>query len=159
MQTKNIIQSNVNVIRITNLKIGDLYKRYEENTYDNSVYYGIVRSINNSGEKTFIEVVEYKKTYATISADFKVFSGEKDLNIFPASISEIENEFEGITDKLEKEIGDKLKEIENKKKCIAEVQLLLSGELSKQLQTAEFKELTQSEYNLLKLKKAESLDL
>lgn len=158
MQTKNLIQTSANVIRITNLKIGDLYKRYSDSAYDNSIYYGIVKAINNNGENTFLEAVEYNKSYSSITADFKVFSGDKDLSIFPATLDEIKDEFSKIVDKLEDEIKNKQLEIENKKKCIAETQLLITGELTDKLQSADFKTLTQSEYNQLKLSKASQLD-
>lgn len=159
MQTKNLIQSTANVIRITNLKVGDIYKRYSDSSYDSSVYYGIVKAINNNGEQTFIEAVEYKKSYSSISADFKVFSGEKDLAIFPATLDEIKDEFGKVVQQIEKEIVGKLEEVEDKKKCLAETQLLLSGELSSRLQSADFKELTQSEYNALKIERAKSVEI
>lgn len=159
MQTKNLIQTSANVIRITNLKIGDIYKRYNDSSYDSSVMYGLVKAINNNGEQTFIEAVEYKKSYSSIDANFVVFGGEKDINIFPATLEEIQDEFGKIVVKLEKEVKEKLEEIEDKKKCIAETQMLLSGELSEKLQSAEFKTLTQAEYNQLKIKRSETLEI
>lgn len=159
MQTKNIIQSSVNVIKITNLKKGDLYKRIDCNSYSTEVYYGIVKDILNSGEKTFFEAIEYKKSYSTISGNFIVFSGDKDIDIFPTTLEEMVDEFSGVVTKLEKEIDDYQKQIEGKKKCIAETQLILSGELSGMLQSADFKELTQADYNRLKIERANSLEI
>ena len=159
MNTKSIIQTSANVIRITNLKRGDLYKRYSDSTYDDSVRYGIVKAISNNGEKTFIEAVEYKKSYSSLEADFVVISGEKDVAIFPASIEEIQDSFDGVVVKMEKEVIEFQKKIEDKKKAIAETQLLLSGELSERIQSAESKELTQGEYNEIKLRNANALSL
>ena len=159
MQTKSLIQSSANVIRVINLKAGDIYKRYSDSSYDTSCFYGIVKRINNNGEKTFIESIEYKKSYNSISADFKVWGGDKEVDIFPTTLDEIQEEFGNVITMLEKEIEDKKKEIENKKKCIAETQLLLSGELSDKLQTAEFKEMTQGAYNALKQQKAALLEI
>lgn len=159
MQTKNIIQSSVNVIKITNLKKGDLYKRIDDSSYSTDVYYGIVKDIHNGGEKTFFEAVEYKKSYSTVSADFKIFSGEKDLNIFPSTLEEIQDEFSSVVSTLEKEIENKQKEIEGKRKCIAETNMLLSGELANMLQSAEYKELTQQEYNRLKIERANAVEI
>jgi len=157
METKNLVQTTANVIRVTNLKVGDIYKRYDDSSYSKKTYYGIVRTINNNGEKTYIEAVEYEYSYSSLSANFSVFGGDEDINIFPATIEEIKNEFGGAVTKLYKEIESKEDEIKDKRKCVAETELLLSGELQKTLQTAEFKEMTQGEYNTIKENKAQLL--
>lgn len=158
MQTKNIIQTSANVIRITNLKAGDLYKRVDDSSYSTSIKYGIVKAILNNGEKTFIEAIEYTKSYSTIKAEMAIISGEKDIAIFPATIDEIKDEFNGLEANLLKEIETKEKEIEEKKKCIAETRMLLSGELVNTIQSAEFKELTQGQYNEMKILKAKQVE-
>lgn len=159
MQTKNIIQTSANVIRITNLKAGDMYKRVEDSSYSTSMKYGIVKAVLNNGEKTFIEAIEYTKSYSSIKAEMAIISGEKDIAIFPATIDEIKDEFNGLEETLLKEIETKEKEIEEKKKCIAETRMLLSGEMTNTLSSAEFKEMTQGQYNELKLIKAREMDL
>lgn len=151
MQTKNLVQTSANVIRIVNLKVGDIYKRYEDSSYSSGLYYGLVKDIKNNGEQTFIEAIEYKKSYSSISADLKIYSGEKDLAIFPATLDEIQEEFSSVVSSLEKEIKQNEEEISKKKKCIIETNKLLSGELSKMLQSAEYKVMTQSEFNQRKL--------
>lgn len=151
METKNLIQTSANVIRITNLKKGDIYKRYEDSSYSSSLYYGLVKDIKNNGEETFIEAIEYKKSYSSIDADLKIFSGSKDLAIFPATLDEVQEEFGSVIQKLEKEIIEKQKEIANKTKCIEDTNKLLSGQMSKMVQSAEYKELTQAEFNQKKL--------
>lgn len=157
MQTKNVIQTSANVIRITNLKKGDIYKRYEDSSYSSSLYYGLVKDIKNNGEETFIEAIEYKKSYSSVDADLKIFSGSKDLAIFPATLEEVQEEFSGVVEKLEKEIKEKQKEIENKTKCIEDTNKLLSGQLANMIQSAEYKEITQAEFNQKKLEIANSL--
>jgi hypothetical protein len=157
MNTKNLVQTSVNVIRIVNLKKGDIYKRYEDSTYSSGVYYGLVKDIKNNGEEVFIEAVEYKKSYSDITADLKIYSGDKDLSIFPATLDEIQNEFGEVIEKLNKEIESKNKEIENKKKCIEDTKKLLSGELSNMIQSAEYKEMTQGEFNQKKIEIQNSL--
>lgn len=157
MQTKNIIQASANVIRITNLKKGDIYKRYDDSSYSSGVYYGVIKDIQNNGEQTFIEAIEYKKSYGSIEADLKIYSGEKDLAIFPATLDEVKEEFSSVVNKLEEEIKDKQNEIIKKQKCIEDTKSLLSGELSKMLQTVEFKQMTQDEFNEKKLALSKSL--
>jgi len=159
MNTKNIIQTSANVVRIVNLKVGDMYKRYNDSSYDNANYYGIVRAINNDGENTFIEAIEYKKSYSTIEANFTVWRGDKDISIFPATIEEIKDEFEGVSKKIEKEISELEGKIEEKRKCLAETSMLLSGELQNTLQVVDSKSMSQAEYRTLKEKRAELLEL
>jgi hypothetical protein len=153
MQTKNLIQTSANVIRVINLKVGDVYKRFDDSSYSRSTYYGIVKGINNNGEQTFLETIEYKKEYSTINADMKIYRGDEDLAIFPTTIDEIKDEFESVVKSLEKEIIKKQEEIDSKRKCIVETELLLSGELQNKLQSADFKSMTQAEYIEMKQKR------
>ena len=60
MHTKQIIQASANVIRITNLRKGDVYKRIDDSSYGDKVHYGVVLNLYNNGEKTYIETIEYK---------------------------------------------------------------------------------------------------
>jgi hypothetical protein len=154
MQTKNMIQTNVNVIRIVNLKVGDIYKRFDDSSsYSDNISFGIVKGIFNNGEKTFLETIEYKKSYSSMEASIKIWGGEKDIAIFPATIEDIQNEFDGFVEKTEKEVLDLQKQIANKKKIIEDSNFLLSGELQKTLQAPDFKEIPQKEYNQIKAEK------
>ena len=56
MQTKQIVQSSANVIRITKLVKGDIYKRFEQNSDD--TYFGIVTDVLNDGINTIITATE-----------------------------------------------------------------------------------------------------
>lgn len=157
MNTKNLVQTTANVIRIVNLKKGDIYKRYEDGNYSSGIYYGLVKDIKNNGEQIFIESVEYRKSYSSIDADLKIYSGDKDLNIFPATLDEVQEEFGSVIEKLSKEIKDKEEEILKKQKCIEDTKKLLSGELSQMIQSAEYKEMTQVEFNQRKLELQQTL--
>lgn len=158
MITKNIVQSSVNVIRITNLKKGDIYKRYDD-SYSTSVQYGIIKDINNNGEKTFIEAVEYKKSYGSMSAEIKIFGSKDDIAIFPTTLDELTSEFSSLVERLEADIKEKKEEINKKLKCIEDTKMLISGEMSKMLGSVEYKELTQSEFNQLKIQKEAEMSL
>lgn len=151
MQTQNIVQTSANVIRITNLKIGDLYKRYTDSSYDNSLFYGIVKSIDNNGEQTFIHAIEYKKSYSEISASVYIIRGDKEVAIFPATIQEIQDEFGSVVAGCEKEIEKLQKQIAEKERIITDTESLLNGTLAHSLQTPEYRELTQSDYAQKKL--------
>lgn len=61
MLTKNLVQTSVNVIRITNLKVGDIYKRYDDNQYSSGVFYGLIKDIKlEKGEKIYKLEVKIK---------------------------------------------------------------------------------------------------
>lgn len=151
MNTQQIVQTSANVIRIVNLRVGDIYKRYNDSAYDNSMFYGIVKSIDNNGEQTFITATEYKKSYSKIEASLFVIRGDKDVSIFPCSIDEIKQEFGNVVSGVEKEIENLQKSIAEKQQIIKDTTALLDGTLAQSLQTPEYRELTQSEYNTKKL--------
>lgn len=147
MQTKNIIQASANVIRITNLQQGDIYKRFDDSSYSNDVKYGIVRAVYNDGEKTYVEAVEYKKSYRDLEASIYVIRGDNDVSIFPATIEEIQEEFEDALSGIESAIADKKEEIKKLEAAADTTRQLVSGELQQKLQAPLFKEMTQAEYN------------
>ena len=157
MQTKSIVQASANVIRIVNLKRGDIYKRYEESSYgSDKVHYGIVNSINNNGDETFIEATEFAVNYSKMEASMKIFSGEKDIAIFPATIEDIEAEFGRCRNGLKEEIQKKKDEIVGLERALETTERLLSGEMQRELSTPEFRELPQQEFNQKKLEAKQS---
>lgn len=147
MQTQSIVQSSANVIRIVNLKVGDIYKRYNDSSYDSSFFFGIVKSIDNNGEKTFIHAVEFKKSYGTISASIYIIRGDKDVDIFPANLEDFKDEFNSVLDSTAKEIEKLEKQIIEKKEIIKDAQDLIDGTFCTVLTTPEFRELPQQEFN------------
>lgn len=50
MQTRNLIQASANILKITNLVIGDCVKLVEEEYSSPQIYYGVVTDLLNSGE-------------------------------------------------------------------------------------------------------------
>lgn len=146
MITKQAIQSSANVIRITSVSAGDVYKRFEESSYDDRTYFGVVKAVHNDGEKTIIEATEYCYKYSSIDVQHKVISGTKDVTIFPSSPEELNLELENARKKLVRDIEEAEEKIQKTKQLIADVDGLISGETLKSLQSMSYKELTQSEY-------------
>ena len=143
MQTKQIIQSSANVIRITNIAKGNIYKRFD----DNYTYLGVVKSVLNDGEKTIIEATEYRASYSGMEATNKVIKGENDYTIFPATLEDFEQEFTSVVESLKKKIEDSKKSILDNEKTIEFTNRLISGELQKELSVPVFKEMSQESYN------------
>lgn len=147
MITKQAIQSTANVIRITSVVAGDVYKRFENSEYDDKVYYGVVKAVHNDGEKTIIEAIEYCYKYSDISVDYKVIGGTKDITIFPSTPEELNLELEKARKAQVKKIEDAKEQIEKSTQLIAEIDGLVSGETQKSLQAMSYKELSQAQYN------------
>lgn len=145
MNTKNIIQASANVIRITQVKVGDIYKRFDKD-YDYT-YFGIVKAVWNDGVNAIIESIEYRYSYSNITVEYKTLKGEKDYIIFPATLDELEKEFSSCISKKRKEIEDYQDKILIAEKLIVDTQKLLSGEMQKELNPIAFKQMTQDEFN------------
>jgi hypothetical protein len=145
MVTKQAIQSSANVIRITSVSAGDVYKRYDDND-DSNVYFGVVKAVHNDGEKTIIEATEYKKSYYGIEVRTKVIHGAKDYTIFPSSPDEFNFSLQSALDDQLKKIDEAKETIQKGLKLCEEIKGLISGETQKTLKAMSYKELTQVEY-------------
>jgi hypothetical protein len=89
MQTKNLIQSTANIIKITNLKKGDVIKQIDKDYSSHTIYYGVVVDLLSSGERSFITILRYENRYNDLRAEIKTYGGDEDLNLFPAQPDEI----------------------------------------------------------------------
>lgn len=145
MQTKQIVQASANVIRITNIQKGNLYKRFDES--GDYTYYGIVTDVLNDGNNTIITATEYRKSWSSMSVENKVIRGDKDFIMFPATIEEFKVEFQSVINSKKKDIEDYQLKIQEAERLIDTTEKLLSGELQKELSVAEFKEMTQGDFD------------
>lgn len=145
MQTQQIIQASANVIRITKLVKGNIYKRFEDGS--DRTYYGIVTDVLNDGINSIITATEYRKSWRDIEVEMKVIKGNKDVVLFPATIDELQMEFDSVIESKLKSIEEHEKAIVLDRKLIEVTRKLLSGELQKELSTPEFREMSQDEYN------------
>jgi hypothetical protein len=154
MQTKQIVQASANVIRITNLQVGDIYKRFDDSSYSKTVKFGIVRGVYNDGTKTFVESVEYTKSYRSIEAEIYIIRGDNDVAIFPATLEEIQEEFGNAERSIKESIEDKREELAKLEQALLTTQQLITGELQQSLQTPAFKEMSQAKFNAKQLERA-----
>lgn len=146
MKTQQAIQASANVIRITTLSAGDVYKRFDE-SYDDRTYYGVVKNVHNDGEKAIIEAIEYCYKYSDLDVEHKVIRGEKDYILFPSTPEELQLELDKAKTKKERELQDLEDKIILTKKVIGEIDGLISGETLKTLKASSYKELTQEQFN------------
>jgi hypothetical protein len=150
MQTKHLIQATANVVKITSLAKGDVVKIVEDSSYDTNIYFGVVIDLLNSGDKSFIQIMRYKKSYRAIDCDIKTYSGEKDMSLFPATVDEVKEHLGDVIKDIRKDIETKEKEISDKRLALQGAEEFVSQETSKQLRSSSFKEVSQAEYNQLK---------
>lgn len=149
MQTKQAIQTSANVIRITTITPGDVYKRFDE-SYDDRVYYGVVKNVHNDGEKTIIEAVEYSYRYSSLEIAYKIMRGEKDYILFPSSPEELNLDLERARKEKIKKIEEHKKGIDENEKIIKEIDGFISGDTLKDLKKMSYKEVTQADYEAKK---------
>lgn len=148
MQTRNIIQSQANVIKITSLVKGNVVKIIEKEYSDSyKTCYGVVLDLLNSGTKTFLQILKYEKSYNEIKGEIKTYSGEDDLTIFPSSPEEVKEFFSGSLFSVEKSIEEDKKKLQEKIEALEKAKMFASGQLSKTLSEPEFSEITQVEFN------------
>lgn len=134
MDTQNIIQASANIVRITSLKKGDVYKRVEETSYDTKMIYGIVMDILNHGDNScYIEALEYTKNYSMVTATVKVLSGKQDIALFPTTPTEVYDYLHGAVAYMAKELEKTEKEVAEKKEALAKATEFVSGETAKKL--------------------------
>lgn len=147
MQTKNIVQASCNVIRITNLRKGDVVKRIDDSYGGPKVQYGVVIDLLNNGDRTFIQLMEYEKTYSNVQAAVKVISDKEDVALFPVEPGEVREYLDEAIVSMEKELEDKKKEVAKLEEGVYRAKEFVSGEMSQQLTMASFKELPQGDFD------------
>jgi hypothetical protein len=150
MKTVNLVQAETNIIRITSLKIGNVIKILEKEYNDTfKTLYGVVTNLYNTGNQSFVEITQYEKSYRDVSATVKVYSGNQDLLIFPATIEEVESHLETAIKGMEDKYLEKARELEKEKTAISRAKEFVNGETSKKLTEASFESITQEQFKLL----------
>ncbi len=147
METKTLIQAQVNVVKITALKKGDVVKLIEKTYSDNEIYYAVVIDMLNTGKESYLQLLRYKQSYGDITAEIVTFDGEKDLAILPATIKEVAEHFERAIDSMKVKIKVAKETLQKDINAMKKLEHFSTGELSKKLTEASFEEITQKVYN------------
>ena len=151
MKTKNLIQMNANVIKITNLKKGDAIKILKKEYGDTyKTCYGVVIDLLNTGDESFIQILKYETSYNSINAEIKTFAGSQDLDIFPATIEEVSEHMENTIKSIEDSIKEDKENLHKKIEGCNKAREFVSGEMSKKLSVVSFEEFTQDEFECKK---------
>ena len=89
METKSFITASAEITRIVSLKKGDAYKRLEDNSYGDKIKFGIVLDVLNNGTDCAIQTIELESNYNGVTCENQIFSGNKDIKVFPAQVDEV----------------------------------------------------------------------
>lgn len=98
METRTLVQGSAQIVRITSLKKGDVYKRLETTSYSSpKLFFGTVTDVLNNGEQSSIIALEYDSSYSSVEVNTKVFASDTELALFAAD----PREYADHLDKLE----------------------------------------------------------
>ena len=136
MDVKTLINPSVKAIRVIDLQKGTVYKRIVKDYSDKyEVKYGVVLDIMN-GDKTFIDVVEVKKSYGDVKFDFTVLGEKSDLNMYPTTKEELAEHFKGVEESIKESIAKAKDEVADKERGLAMFQDLAKNRFAKIQNTA-----------------------
>lgn len=141
MQTRNLIQSQANVIRITSLQKGNVVKIINEGYSEPELLYGVVLDLFNDGTKTFIQMLQYKAGYQEVKSEIKLYAGDKELIIFPAELNEVQEYFNSAIESIKRSIENKEEELAKSKLGLKNALEFTSGEMAKRLTLVSFEEI------------------
>jgi len=92
MQVQQIIRASADVLTITRLSPGNVYKRVDDTAYTGTpvVRFGVVQDVVNNGEDSAVTALEFVPDYTDgVKVSPMVFTGSKPAAIFPAQPEEL----------------------------------------------------------------------
>lgn len=136
MQIKTLVKDNVQVLRMTTLDVGDVYKRLVSSSYageKEKLVFGIVTGAMNNGEQVALSAVELDITYSTVTVSAKAFSSETDLVMFPASHEELAAHTDEVLHVLRRNVRQAEDSLAEAQKKLTEVGRLLGRAMAPNL--------------------------
>lgn len=135
MQVRQIIQSSADILTITRLSPGDVYKRVDTTTYsgDPTMRFGVVQTVMNNGEDSAITAVEWESDYSTgAKATIKVFDGAKPAALYPATPDEVAAHIDGLIASAERALREAERTVEKQAAALGAVRAMAQsvGELT-----------------------------
>lgn len=110
MQVQTIIQPSANIVRITSVEVGSVYKRLDKPTYGEArMLFGIVTDVMTDGEESALIAIEFvPPTYISGSVEptLKTFKGDSEVSIYPAQPEEFRVAMEQAMEQQQRSIAD-----------------------------------------------------
>jgi hypothetical protein len=107
MEVRNLIKPNATVVQITEIGVGDIYKRLEQPSYgEPKIVCGTVTQVLNNGEVASLVAIEFTmEGYGQqVDATIKVFNDKTDVALFPVTVDEFRAYLDKAIEKQQKAI-------------------------------------------------------
>lgn len=130
MHVRNLIEASANVVTITTLKRGDVYKRIIPATqYATArLQFGVVTSVMNNGERGAITAVEYAQDFsAGVVATLAVFESETDVALFAANPEEVMEHVAEMRQAVERKVAETAQKASEARDMLARTSEVLDG--------------------------------
>jgi hypothetical protein len=114
MHVKQLIEASAEVVTITRLRKGDVYKRVHSPyaSSDPKLQFGIVTDVMHNGTDAAITAVEYQVLYAGVEVEVRVFTADTEPALFPATVEEIREHFASIQEALDRKVDAAARELD-----------------------------------------------
>lgn len=125
MEVRNLIKANAQVVQVTEINVGDVYKRLVVPSYgDSKIVFGRVTDILNTGEESTVVAMEFEPSIYNKGAEvaIKVFNGASEIVLFPATVEEYRESLEDCIARQQKAIAEMQKEIDSKDDLLRKMQ-------------------------------------
>lgn len=129
-----IVTQPTDVTSVVSLSKGDFYKRLEpkKDYSEAKIHYGVVADIISNGEAIAIQATEFLVGYSGVTIAEKIYQGDSDLQLFPASVEEITEYLPSIQaaadDDVRKARGELIKATSKQRAIIALVERIFPTE-------------------------------
>ncbi len=122
MNTTALVQATAQVVTITSLKAGDVYKRLQENSYGEkyTMLFGVVQDVMHNGEDAVISAIEFESDYSGTEAKLKTFGTGADLKLFATTPDEVSVHFASLLENTDRAAETAARELA-KKQSISEL--------------------------------------
>jgi len=130
METASIVQASANVIRITKLKQGDVYKRLIEQNYGVDKYkmvFGIVQDVMFNGTDGAITAIEFDYSWTSMGVSLKTFGTGADLQLFAATPEEVRAQYETLVKLSRQKRDEAIAKLAEASAVVEQVELLATG--------------------------------
>lgn len=113
--TSTFVQTSANVVRVTELKPNDVYKRLVKGYGDDyKMHIGVVTDVLNNGDDTAITAIEFEpeRYSGGKPVESKVFGATNDLALFSTTPEEVALFLDRVRERLDAETRTKQQELE-----------------------------------------------
>lgn len=108
MRTQTLVQASADIVTITTLRQGDVYKRLEVNASGYGEKYvlnfGVVTDVLHNGEDSVISALEFEVSWTGVTPKLKTFGTDSDLKLFDATPEEVRQHFGEVRDSTAKAV-------------------------------------------------------